>query len=73
MLVDTFFSFVLAHQTDETTKSTNAQNERRDVPSNAMNNPPSNMNTSGQKTRQTTRNFPFLTPNSNAPTPITRR
>ncbi len=65
--------FVLALQTDETTKSTNAQNERRDGSSNVMNNPTSNANTTGPRARQTTRNFHFLTPNNNTPTPITRR
>ncbi len=73
MLFNVLFYFILAHQTDETTKSTNSQNERRDGPSNIMNNPPSNVHPSGQKARQTTRNFPFLTPTNNTPTPITRR
>ncbi len=64
-----YFCFLLAFQTDETTKSTSAQNERRDGTSNVINNPPSN----SQKARPTSRNFPFLTPNNNTPTPITRR
>ncbi|CAF3004104.1 unnamed protein product [Rotaria sp. Silwood2] len=63
----------LVNQNDEITKSSNVQNERRDGPSNVINNPPSNMHTSSQKSRQTTRNFPFLTPNNNTQTPITRR
>ncbi|CAF1014308.1 unnamed protein product [Adineta steineri] len=63
----------LAHQTDEATKSTNTQNERRDGLSNIVTNSNSNIPPSGQKTRQTTRNFPFLTPNNTVPTPTTRR
>jgi hypothetical protein len=59
----------LAFQTDETTKSTSAPNERRDGSSNVLTNPPLN----SQKSRPTSRNFPFLTPNTNTPTPITRR
>ena len=65
--------FVLAIQTDETTKSTSAQNERRDGSSNVLSNPPSTMAASSRKTRPSSRNFPFLTSNNNAPTPITRR
>ncbi len=63
------FYFILAFQTDETTKSTSAPNERRDGSSNVLTNPPLN----SQKSRPTSRNFPFLTPNTNTPTPITRR
>ena len=70
---DVFLIFLLANQTDETTKSTNTQNERRDATSNVLNNPPSTISTSAPKTRPTSRNFPFLTPNNNAPTPITKR
>jgi len=72
-LFSSLLVFILACQTDETTKSTNPQNERRDGFTNVINHPPSAINTGGQKPRQPARNFPFLTPNNTVPTPITRR
>ncbi|CAF1045593.1 unnamed protein product [Rotaria sp. Silwood1] len=64
----------LVNQNDEATKSTITQTERRDGPPYVINNPPLNIHTSSQKPpRQSTRNFPFLIPNNNTTTPITRR
>ncbi|CAF4597345.1 unnamed protein product [Rotaria socialis] len=67
------FTPLAAKTLDETTKP-NSQIERRDQSSNAVNSSNSNVQISSQRQRQTTRNFPFLTPNNNnTPTPITRR
>ncbi|CAF4998967.1 unnamed protein product, partial [Rotaria sp. Silwood1] len=64
----------LVNQNDEATKSTITQTERRDGPPYVINNPSLNIHTSSQKPpRQSTRNFPFLIPNNNTTTPITRR
>ena len=72
-MFDNLFFSISACQTDETSKSTSTQNERRDGFPNVINHPPSTINPSGQKARQPARNFPFLTPNNTVPTPITRR
>ncbi|CAM4909308.1 unnamed protein product [Rotaria socialis] len=67
------FTPLAAKTLDETPKP-NSQIERRDQSSNAVNSSNSNVQISSQRQRQTTRNFPFLTPNNNnTPTPITRR